>query len=71
MRIGNVSDEPAQILEIVMPAGLERCVEQLPPILASRGSEWTKRYYPLVEDATGSRSRSGSPKGALCSTTSR
>ena len=44
----NVSDEPARILEIVMPAGLERYFEEMAPILSAHGPEWTKRYYELA-----------------------
>jgi hypothetical protein len=44
----NVTEEPARILEIVMPAGLERYFEELGPILSEHGPDWTKRYYQLA-----------------------
>jgi quercetin dioxygenase-like cupin family protein len=44
----NVTDEPARILEIVMPAGLEQYFDELAPILSEHGPEWTKRYYELA-----------------------
>lgn len=44
----NVTDEPARILEIVTPAGLERYFEELAPILRERGPEWTDRFYKLA-----------------------
>jgi quercetin dioxygenase-like cupin family protein len=46
----NVSDEPARILEIVMPAGLEQYFEEVGPILEVHGPEWTKRYYALAAE---------------------
>jgi quercetin dioxygenase-like cupin family protein len=45
----NLAEEPARILEIVMPAGLETYFEELAPILRERGPEWTQRYYALAE----------------------
>jgi quercetin dioxygenase-like cupin family protein len=45
----NLAEEPARILEIVMPAGLETYFEELAPILRERGPEWTTRYYALAE----------------------
>jgi quercetin dioxygenase-like cupin family protein len=44
----NVTDEPACILEIVMPAGLEEYVVELAPILHEHGPEWTERFYELA-----------------------
>ena len=44
----NVTDEPARILEIVMPAGLEDYFEELAPILREHGPEWTARYDELA-----------------------
>jgi len=41
----NVAEEPARILEIVMPAGLERYFEEVAPILSQHGPEWTQRFY--------------------------
>lgn len=45
----NVTDEPARIVEIMMPGGLERYFEELAPILREKGPEWTERYYALAE----------------------
>jgi quercetin dioxygenase-like cupin family protein len=44
----NVTDEPARILEIVMPAGLEEYFAELAPILHEHGPEWTERFYQLA-----------------------
>ncbi len=44
----NVSDLPARILEIVMPAGIEGYFEELAPILRESGPEWTQRYGELT-----------------------
>jgi quercetin dioxygenase-like cupin family protein len=44
----NVTDEPACILEIVMPAGLEEYFTELAPILHEHGPEWTERFYELA-----------------------
>ena len=44
----NVTDEPARILEIVMPAGLEEYFAELAPILRESGPEWTERFYQLA-----------------------
>jgi quercetin dioxygenase-like cupin family protein len=44
----NVTDEPARILEIVMPGGLERYFEEVAPVLAQHGPEWTQRFYELA-----------------------
>ena len=46
----NVTDEPARILEVVMPGGLERYFEQIAPVLMEHGPEWTKRYRALAEE---------------------
>lgn len=45
----NVGDEPARLLEIVSPAGLEAYFEELAPILREHGPEWTARYKALAE----------------------
>ena len=45
----NLSDEPARVLEVVMPAGLERYFEELAPILHEHGPEWTSRYQELAQ----------------------
>src|SRR5919106_4418179 len=44
----NVTDEPVRILEIVMPAGLERYFEEVAPILREHGPNWTERFYELA-----------------------
>lgn len=48
----NVTDEPARILEIVVPGGLERYFQEIGPILKEKGPEWTERYG-AVADAYG------------------
>jgi quercetin dioxygenase-like cupin family protein len=45
----NLAEEPARILEIVTPAGLEQYFVELAPILRERGPEWTEQYYALAE----------------------
>jgi quercetin dioxygenase-like cupin family protein len=45
----NVTDEPARVLEVVAPGGLERYFEQIAPILKEHGPDWTKRYNALAE----------------------
>ena len=44
----NVADEPARILELITPAGLEQYFVELAPILSNHGPEWTKRFYELA-----------------------
>jgi quercetin dioxygenase-like cupin family protein len=44
----NVTDEPARILEIVTPAGLEQYFEEIAPILREHGPDWTQRFYELA-----------------------
>ncbi len=44
----NVTDEPARILEIVMPAGLEEYFTELAPILHQHGPEATERFDQLA-----------------------
>lgn len=44
----NRSDQPARVLEVVMPGGLERYFEELAPVLRERGPEWTERYEALA-----------------------
>lgn len=46
----NVGAEPARILEVVMPGGIERYFEQIAPILMEHGPDWTKRYDALAEE---------------------
>lgn len=48
--IWNVGEEPARILEIVTPGGLERYFETIAPILVEHGPEWTKRYDDAAEE---------------------
>ena len=45
----NVTDEPARILEIVRPAGLERYFEEIAPVLGEHGPQWTERFYALAQ----------------------
>jgi quercetin dioxygenase-like cupin family protein len=45
----NVSDQPARILEVVAPGGLERYFEHIAPVLMEHGPEWTQRYKALAE----------------------
>jgi quercetin dioxygenase-like cupin family protein len=45
----NVTDVPARILEIVMPAGLEEYFTELAPILHQHGPEWTERFDQLAK----------------------
>ena len=45
----NLADEPARVLEVVMPAGLERYFEEIEPVLREHGPEWTKRYAALAD----------------------
>lgn len=45
----NLSDQPARVLEVVMPGGLERYFEEIAPILREHGPEWTKRYNAAAE----------------------
>ena len=40
----NLGDQPARVLEVVMPGGLEHYFEEIEPILREHGPEWTKRY---------------------------
>jgi len=46
----NVSEEPARVLEVVMPGGLERYFEQIAPVLMEHGPDWTKRYDALAAE---------------------
>ena len=45
----NVADEPARILEVVLPGGLEGYFEAIEPVLRNHGPDWTKQYYALAE----------------------
>lgn len=44
----NTTDEPARVLEVVQPAGLERYFEEIAPILHQSGPEWTRRFDELA-----------------------
>jgi quercetin dioxygenase-like cupin family protein len=46
----NVTDQPARILEVVTPGGIERYFEQIAPVLKEHGPEWTKRYHALADE---------------------
>ena len=46
----NVSDQPARVLEVVSPAGLESYFEKIAPVLQEHGPEWTERFYELANE---------------------
>ena len=46
----NLGDEPARVLEVVMPGGLERYFEEIAPVLREHGPNWTQRYNALAEE---------------------
>lgn len=46
----NVTAEPARILEVVAPGGLERYFEQIAPVLLEHGPDWTRRYDALADE---------------------
>lgn len=46
----NVTAEPARILEVVAPGGLERYFEQIAPVLMEHGPDWTRRYDALADE---------------------
>ena len=46
----NLADQPARILEVVMPGGLEGYFEKIAPILQEHGPEWTARYNEAAEE---------------------
>jgi quercetin dioxygenase-like cupin family protein len=46
----NLGDQPARVLEVVMPGGLERYFEEIAPVLREHGPNWTKRYNALAEE---------------------
>jgi quercetin dioxygenase-like cupin family protein len=46
----NVTNEPARILEVVVPGGIERYFEQISPVLREHGPEWTRRYKELADE---------------------
>lgn len=45
----NISDQPARVLEVVMPGGLEHYFEEIEPVLQEHGPEWTKRYAEIAD----------------------
>ena len=45
----NLSDEPARVLEVVMPGGMEHYFEEIAPVLREHGPEWTKRYTAIAQ----------------------
>jgi len=45
----NVGDEPARVLEVVVPGGLEKYFQEIAPILREHGPEWTKRYNAAAD----------------------
>jgi hypothetical protein len=46
----NANDEPARILEVVTPGGLEGYFERIAPVLTQRGPDWTQRFYALADE---------------------
>lgn len=46
----NVTEQPARILEVVAPGGLERYFELIAPVLMEHGPDWTKRYSALAQE---------------------
>jgi len=46
----NVTDQPARILEVVTPGGLEHYFEKIAPILKEHGPEWTAQYDAAAEE---------------------
>ena len=44
----HVTDEPARVLEVVLPGGLEGYFEAIAPVLENHGPEWTEQYYALA-----------------------
>jgi uncharacterized RmlC-like cupin family protein len=46
----NATDEPARILEVVAPGGIERYFEQIAPVLRQHGPEWTQRFNALADE---------------------
>jgi quercetin dioxygenase-like cupin family protein len=45
----NLGDEPARVLEVVLPAGIEEYFERVAPILKEHGPDWTRRYNELAD----------------------
>jgi quercetin dioxygenase-like cupin family protein len=46
----NVTEQPARILEVVAPGGLEHYFERIAPVLMEHGPDWTKRYNALADE---------------------
>ena len=46
----NLADEPARILEVVMPGGLEGYFQKIAPILTEHGPEWSARYDATADE---------------------
>jgi quercetin dioxygenase-like cupin family protein len=44
----NTSDQPARVLEILSPGGLEEYFDKLGPVLAHEGGAGAKEYYELA-----------------------
>ncbi len=45
----NVGDEPARVLEVITPGGLEQYFTDIAPILREHGPEWTQRYREAAD----------------------
>jgi quercetin dioxygenase-like cupin family protein len=45
----NTGGDPAKVIEILSPGGLETYFEELPPILAHEGGAGAREYYQLAE----------------------
>src|SRR5918999_1101598 len=45
----NVGEQPARVLEVVVPGGLERYFADIEPILKQKGPDWTQRYNATAE----------------------
>jgi uncharacterized cupin superfamily protein len=45
----NTMDQPARILEVLSPAGIEDYLEELAPVLRQAGRVWAERQHELSE----------------------
>ena len=45
----NVGEQPARVLEVVIPGGLEKYFAEIAPILREHGPEWTQRYNAAAD----------------------
>lgn len=45
----NLADEPARLVEVLSPGGLEPYFDELAPILHEHGPQWTAQYKALAE----------------------